>query len=755
MKRILSVLLFVIIFAAFSFSEEAPAAGNVSKITFNGVKNIKTELITAVMSLKPKTEFSEAKALADFKKIYDLGFFSDLEIAKDAGKEGIEIIVTVKEKPVLEDIVYNGAKGIGAGELETETGLKKGDSFEPSLIKKTLEKLLEKYQEKGYNLASITYELKEDEKNNKVKVIFNISEGHHMYVSRIKFFGNKSFTESALKSKMETSEAAFLVAGTFNEDTLARDFQKIIAYYKSEGFYLANIVSHKINYDDIKEKIFLEITVEEGDQYRFSDVQFSFTNENIYKQSELLAAFSLKKDDIFNNEVFNRDLDKIRFMYSEKGYIETEVAGEVFPDKGKKTISAMVKIKESGVFYIEKIRVENNYKTKDNVILRELSLKEGDAFDSVKIRRSLERIYNLGFFEEVVPGLLPVAGKPDRRELVLSIKERQTGQLQLGANFSSLDGLTGMLSVSENNFLGNGQRVAVSWEFGAATQSYDLSFFEPWFMGSPVSAGASLYNVLRAYYSNYKDQRTGGNVKFGLPIAEDTRLWLTYKYELVNISLIDGTTSPVIIQTAAAAGQKEISSITAQWTQDTRDSIFFNTKKGYKLSASVEYAGGIILGTTNFTKYILDASTFFSISGDLVLALHASMGYATGFGDTSDIPFYEKFFVGGTDTVRGYGERVLSPQDAGTAIGGNFMTVGNVELRFPIYGPIFGTAFFDAGQAWNHVTDFDAANVPTSVGLGLRIMIGGALMIRLDYGHGFSPLAPVGGQLHFNMGNIF
>jgi outer membrane protein insertion porin family len=753
MKRITGVILIMMITGTLVFGELSAPNDSISRITFVGVKNIKTDLITAVMALKPKTEYSEAKALADFKKIYNLGYFSDVEIAKDDGIEGIEIIVTVKEKPVLEEINYNGIKEVGKGELETETGLAKGDSYDLSLIKRAVEKLLAKYQEKGCNLAVITYETKEDEKNNKVTVAFNINEGRHMYVSKIKFLGIKNFTESTLKSKMETSEAAFLVSGTFNEETLSRDFQKIIAYYKSEGFYLANIVSHKVTYDDIKEKIFIEITVDEGDQYKYSDVQFSITNKNIYDLPELQAVFSLKKDDIFNYDIYSRDLDKIRIMYSEKGYIETEVSGDVFPDKEKKTVSVMIKIKESGVFYIDKIRIENNYKTKDNVILRELTLKEGEVFDSDKIRKSLQKIYNLGFFEEVNPGLLPVAGKPDRRELLLTIKERQTGQLQLGANFSSLDGLTGMLSVSENNFLGNGQRIAVSWEFGSSRQSYDLSFFEPWLMGSPISAGASLYNVLKAYYADYKDQRIGGNIRFGLPISEDTRLWLTYKYEQVNIYDVAVTASSLI---QSVAGINDISSITTQLVQDTRDSIFFNTKSGYKLSASVEYAGGLILGTTNFTKYILDASTFFSISGDLVLAFRASAGYTTGFGNTPNVPFYEKFFVGGTDTVRGYGERVLSPLDnTGTSVGGNFMTLGNIELRFPIYGPIFGTTFFDAGKAWDHVTDFDAANVPTSVGLGLRIMIGGALMIRIDYGYGFSPQATQGGQIHFNMGNIF
>lgn len=751
MKKIF--LAVVILFSSFLLGETRSLNNSISKIIVKGTGSTRTELIISAMSLKVKSEYSEQKATADFKKIFGLGYFSDVELARDISPDGVEIIITVKEKPMIEDIVYNGVKEVGKGDLEEETGFTRGDPFDEAALKRAVEKILLKYKEKGYLLATLTYETKEDEKNNKVKIIFNINEGRHMYVAKIKFSGLKNFTESVLKGKMETSEAAFLVSGNLNEETLEKDFQSIVAYYKSEGFFFANVSSHKITYDEAKEKIYIEIAVEEGDQYRFSEASFSFTNEDIYKEEELKSAFSLKKGDIFNYNIFQRDLEKLRYMYSEKGYIETEVSGEPYPDKEKKTIAVTIKIKESGVFFIDKIRVEGNYKTKDYVLLREIKIKEGEAFDSTKIRRSLESIYNLGFFEEVTPGLLPVAGKPDRREMVLSVKERQTGQLQLGANFSSLDGLTGMLSVSENNFLGQGQRLSVSWEFGASKQSYELSFFEPWLFGSPVSWGASLYNVLRAYYVDYKDKRIGGNMKFGLPVSEDARLWLTYKYEQVDIYDVAVTATNLI---KSVAGLSDISSLTAQWVQDTRDSIFFNTKRGYRLSASMEYAGGLLLGTTNFTKYILDASTYFNVTGDLVLAVRGSTGYTTGFGSTPNVPFYEKFFVGGTDSVRGYGERVLSPQDsAGTAVGGNFMALGNVELRFPIYGPIFGTAFFDAGKSWEYVSSFDVANIPTSVGFGLRIMVGGALMIRIDYGYGFDPLATKGGQIHFNMGNIF
>jgi outer membrane protein insertion porin family len=386
-------------------------------------------------------------------------------------------------------------------------------------------------------------------------------------------------------------------------------------------------------------------------------------------------------------------------------------------------------------------------------------MKPGEPFDSSKLRKSMEKIYNLGFFEDY-PTYDILPGFDDNKErLIFRVRERATGNISLGAGYSTLDGLTGNLGVTENNFLGNGQRIGIMAEFGARRRNYEISFLEPWFLGNPTSVGFSIYDLLRnSYDNNYTEERLGGNITVGQPLGNyeesNTKLWFTYKYESVNIFDVKDAASDAIKQ---QAGKRDTSSLTTTIVYDTRDSIFFNTKKGVRYSASFEYAGGILGGNINFTKEILDARWFQTLFGDFVFALHTSGGYVSGYGSTPGVPIYERFFMGGTDTIRGYDERRVGPKDVlDTPLGGRVMGYGNLELRFPIIGPLMGVMFSDAGGTWDRTDEINYKDLATSVGFGLRFTITGALMLRLDYGYGFKQeWAAPGGRLHFNMGNIF
>lgn len=761
MRNSICLLVFIMTISN-SFTQELtsgiPVINTIKKITVEGIKTVKEDIILSKMESKVGEIFSNEKIKRDINNIYSLELFSDIEIYKEEAIDGVELKVKVKERPIIKSIKYVGNKEYSANDIESETNFKKDIPFNYIKLKRAIEKIISFYKEKGFYLVSVTYEIKE-EKDNTVEITFNIKEGKKMYVHKIIINGTKAFTDKVIKSKMETSEAGFLVAGTFKEDAFENDLKKIINFYNSEGFINAKISSYSIKYDEEKEKIFINIDIDEGEQFKLGEIKinidktFSSKEEKEKEEASLRDIITLKEGDIFNEEVYRRDIEKIKFKYSEKGYIGISISEDRNIDKEKKTVSLYLQIKEGKVFYINKIKIEGNYKTKDYVIKRELLVKEGEPFDGMKIRRSSERIYNLGFFEDVNIELSP--GKdPESRDLIFVVKERPTGQLNLGAGYSTLDGLTGFLQLTENNLFGEGRRIGAKWEFGARKQNYELSFLEPYFLGEPVSLGISIYKLLRAYYSDYKDERTGGNIRVGVPAGENSKFWFTYKYEEVNIFDVADTASSTI---KSVAGKNTTSSLTAQWIEDTRDSIFFNTKRGYRYSASLEYAGGILLGNNNFTKYIVDGSWYFKTFWEFVLAIHIGAGYVTGFGSTPLVPFYEKFFVGGTDTVRGYNERVLSPQDENkTPIGGDFMVYSNIEYRFPIYGPLMGTLFFDLGRAWNNPLEAKIDNIPTSVGFGIRIMLGGALLIRFDYGYGFDKsLYTPGGQIHFNIGNIF
>ncbi|MFH1824674.1 MAG: outer membrane protein assembly factor BamA [Candidatus Firestonebacteria bacterium] len=761
MKHSAWFLVFIIIISN-SWGEELtsgiPGIGTIKKITIEGIKNVKEGIVLDKMDLKVGSIFSKEKVKLDINNIYSLELFSDIEIYEEEAIDGIELKVKVKERSLIKDIKYVGNKECSVNDIESETNFKKDIPYSQIKLKRAIEKIIPFYKEKGFYLVSVTYEINEG-RDNTVDIIFNIKEGRRMYVDKIAINGTKAFTDKVIKSKMETSEVGFLISGTFKENIFENDLKKIINFYNSEGFINAKVSSFEIKYDEGKEKIFVNINIVEEEQFKVGEIKANinktFTNEEEKKKEELEIRniITLKEGDIFNEEVYKMDTEKIKYKYSEKGYIGISISEDKNIDKEKKTISLCLQINEGKVFHINKIRVDGNYKTKDYVIKRELLMKEGEPFDGVKIRRSSERIYNLGFFDDVNINLLPGKDIDESRDLIFVVKERATGQLNLGAGYSTLDGLTGFLQVSENNLFGEGKRITAKWEFGATKRNYELSFLEPYFLGEPVSLGVSIYKLLRAYYTDYKDERTGGNVRIGIPAGENTKFWFTYKYEEVNIFNVIATASPTI---KSVEGKNTTSSLTTQWIEDTRDSIFFNTKSGYRYSASFEYAGGILLGNNSFTKYIVDGSWYFKTFWEFVLAIHIGAGYATGFGSTPLVPFYEKFFIGGTDTVRGYNERVLSPQDNGVAVGGDFMAYSNLEYRFPIYGPFMGTLFFDLGRAWNTPLEAKIDNIPTSLGAGLRIMLGGALLIRLDYGYGFDKsLYTPGGQIHFNIGNIF
>ena len=750
----------------------------IKKITVNGLKTVSEDRIISVMESRRESEFTPEKAGRDLKSIYSLGSIADAAIYKNDIEGGVELIVKVQEKPVIKNIKYNGSEEISIYDLETETEFKTGIPYELFRLKKNVEKLEAMCREKGFNSPKITYEVAENKTENTVDLVFNIKKGKKYVVSKINISGTKVFTVDSVKGKMDTTLPGFFGGGVYKEDVFAKDLDKILDYYRSEGFVNAKIAKSDVTFDEDKEKASIEITIEEGVQYKFGDIRIQVANPKVYSAEDVAAVFTVLKDvvteekdrtedkkamvcvlkakeeKVFNSDILKNDLMRVRLLYSQKGYIGAAVEEEQTVDSEKKTISVSVSVKEGKVFFVEKVVVDGNYKTKDYVVEREIRVKAGEPFDGDKLRLSLERIYNLGFFEEVNYALVPNAIDPDRQTLEIKVKERPTGQMNVGATYSSVDGITGYLQVTENNLLGNGQRISAMWEFGSLKQNYEFTFLEPYFLNEPLSLGGSVYKMIRSYFVDYKDERIGGNLRLGLSAGDFTRWWFTYQFEQINIFDVSATASPLI---KGSEGPSATSSLSVNWIEDTRDSIFFNTKKGHRYSATFQYAGGLLLGDNNFTKYIFDTSWYYKYLWDFVIALHLNASYATGFGSTGSVPFYERFFCGGTDSVRGYEERALSPRDSNNvAIGGSFMLYGNLENRFPIAGPLFGTIFFDFGKSYDSPLSLPATTLSTSAGLGIRFIITGAMMIRLDYGFGYDPeFATPGGKIHFNIGNIF
>lgn len=458
----------------------------------------------------------------------------------------------------------------------------------------------------------------------------------------------------------------------------------------------------------------------------------------------------------------------MRTLYADKGYIYANIEPQMNYDEDLKKVDVTFNVAEGQVAYVQDIKIVGNYKTLDYVIRRELEIAAGDKFEAAKIKLSIQNLYNLGFFEEVDPEVEP-GDTPDKQILVIRVKERRTGSISMGGGYSSIDGLVGNVKLEEANLFGRGQRASLDVEFGALRSSFDIGFTEPWLFNTRTSFSVNVFDTTRIFTTAvlnpdgtntfYTETQIGASISLGRRLS---RYWSVYgSYSLQNVSVydVDSYFSTPGTPQYISATDTTTSSITPRIVYDSRDN-YFDPTTGWKHQFSVEFAGGPLGFDNNFIKIIQDSADFIPLPGDFVLGEHVRLGAGQGYWfmgrGYTDIPLYEKFFAGGTDTIRGYNERTVGPVN-----GGNALFVSNTELKHALIGPLRGVVFFDAGNCWTNAWSLDESHMQYGAGVGLRLTIPGTIMdIRLDYGWPVDSnlsqaAAPPGGVLHFNLGNLF
>ncbi|MCK5219638.1 outer membrane protein assembly factor BamA, partial [bacterium] len=622
------------------------------------------------------------------------------------------------------------------------------------------------YREKEYYQAEVAPV--PERQGRQVSLVFEIQEGMKVKVANIKVSGNQAFSEGKVKGFMETKTAGWFIGGTYKEETFLNDLKKILLGYAKEGYLKAVIFGYGLQDIDLHrqqiteqaltvnretKEMTIHLRLEEGAQYCLG--KLTYKGNIIFSEEELLSRMRVKSGAIMDRLAFEKDMHMIRMTYSEKGYIFSDISPEMEYQDDAGIVDITVRIRESTIARVEKISIRGNTTTKDKVIRRELNIQPGEAFDSRKIQRSREKMMNLGFFQDVKVTTEP-GSTPAEQILIFEVEERHTGTISLGAGYSSVDNLMGYLQLTEANLFGNGQSVSLQWELGSKRQSWQMSFTEPWLFDSPVSFGVDVWNSNKKKGYGGQDYNLlsqGGDIRLGRRFNEWWSGYLKYKLESNEYTDVSTTDIPI--------GRMDTSSITPTLSYDTRDNIF-NATRGTYQRLSVEFAGAFLGGDYNYMKYMLDSSYFLPLIWNFVLAFHGELGYANAFrfGVTglTDVPPDERFRVGGTDTVRGYDEGVFGRKYTGG--GGLVELVTNIELHYPIIGPLKGVAFFDAGNTWEDVAEF--ANHPSlykGVGMGIRLTIPGTVMlIRFDFGYPLDPDPPLRDEklvFHFNIGNIF
>jgi len=685
---------------------------------------VETKKILRTLGIRKGDEYSEEAVSEGLQSIYELGFFENITIEVSEVEGGVKVTYVVTEKPLIKRIEFKGNKKFSNSKLEKEIESKEKQPFDKRKIQEDAEKIVSLYKEKGYADVKVEPYTTEDEKSGMMIVTLFITEGKQVRIGKVNLIGAEAFETRKIIKKLQTKRKKF-----FKKEILDGDLKTIEAYYKDRGFLKVLLGTPIITYNEEKTQIFVTLFVYEGLKYMMGDIRFQ--GNDVFATEELERDLQVKQGEIFNQAKFEESLFNIQERYAEKGYILMRSNPEYSTDDERKVANISISINEDGIVYIDRISLEGNVITKDYVIRREFLVKEGNPFNVKKIRRTQEKLYNLGFFSDV--GIeIGETDDPYKADLICKVTEQRTGLLSMGAGYSSQDGLVGTLQITQSNLFGRGQRVDLMLEFGKK-KSYQLSFTEPWFLGRHVLFGIDVYDTDRDR-DYYEERRTGGDIRVGPHLSDILSLQFTYDYERVKIYNAPDYPTEV--------GTKDSSSFTTYLIRDSRDNIF-DASRGSRNSVSFQVSGGILGGDNDFVKTFGSSSWFFPSFWRFVLALQLRCGIVSSFSPSTGVPIYERFYVGGADSVRGYDYR----GEIGPDEGGVMMFVSNVEYKLPIvmekgHTVLQGAVFLDMGGSWRK-GDFGftigSGDDQLKVGIGAGIRFKTPIFpIRLDWGYGLN-----------------
>ncbi len=713
----------------------------VASVAVAGNKRVDSDAILAVVSTKKGERYDPAAIARDIKAIYRMDFFDDVQVDVEETQAGKKVTFLVREKPSIRKITLVGNKKVSDDKIREVIDLKQYTIINDQRLKENVEKIKALYAQKGYLDAEVSPMIKRVSAE-AADVVFDITEGDKILIKKIEIEGNKAFSDGDLKDLMEVSEKKpfwtpsiknimGLIkgnAGALQWDALDRDLARIAAYYHNHGYVDAKVGSPKVRRKG--KWLYVTIPVEEGSVYKIGKIEIK---EDYFKDtSRLLKVLEIQKEKVFNQEVLRQDIVKLTDIYADEGFAYADITPQMHKDSEKKLVDIVLTVDTGPKVTFERIEISGNVRTRDKVIRRELRVYELEPFSATGLRNSKKRLSRLGYFEEV--NMTPTKGSAeDKMKLNVKVKERPTGTFSIGAGYSSVDKLMLMGEISQRNFLGRGQNVAFKGIIGATTNRYSLSFFEPYFRDTRLSLGIDVYNWEREY-DDYTKDSSGVAVRFGYPLTDNLNLFWGARLDNTDLTDIIDTTSPVILDSLDI---KTTRAVNVGVSYDTRNDYYFPSE-GWVNSVSLEYAGGPLGGDSAYLKLQGVASYYHPIWKSLVGHVKVGAGWVTE-GSDGKLPVYERFFIGGIDTVRGYKYGRISPIDpvSGDRIGGEHMAYIQNELIFPLIKDmgLHGVCFLDMGNVWEK-EDYDITDLRKSVGLGIR-WLSPMGPLRIEWGYNF------------------
>ncbi|MBI2891393.1 MAG: outer membrane protein assembly factor BamA [Nitrospirae bacterium] len=706
---------------------EAAAAEPLAEVRVDGTERVEKEILLREIRSKPGEDLSEETVSEDLKRLYKLKYFDSVraEVSDEGG--GPVLTFRVKEKPLIKDHRVTGSSKVSKEKIDEVLKIKDRTFLDFEVVRRDVEAIKKLYEQEGYYLAEVVYELDHIPARNQVSVIYKALEGVKVQVRRINFVGNTTFPDEDLIVAMETKVAsAFSWAtdeGRYQKEIFQDDVEKVKAFYLNNGFIKVQVLDPIAQLSKNRRWIYLSMVVKEGPRYRIGRI--SFAGDLLFTPQELEAATETKPDLYFSRDRVSKDIFAITEKYGDLGYAfaEVEPITDVRDDDLKVDIE--YRIKKGNKVYFNRINIVGNTTTRDKVVRREMKVAEGDLYSISRLRRSREKVYRLGFFEEVdfqsrrIPGM-------DLLDLDVKVKEGSTGTLQVTGGYSTFEGPIFMIQVQQANLLGYGHQLSTSASFGKRSKLFFFDYLNPYFLDSDWSLGFQAFRTQTRSFRGFVIQNTGGQVRLGYLIEEFTRLFAAYEYKISEVSDIPRTPFPFDGAT---------SSVELSVRRSTKNHPF-DPSGGSVQRLGAQTASRLLGSDFDFVKYDASSTWYVPVFLKIVFSTRLAGAYLQRVGE-DPVPFFERFFAGGLGSVRGYNSQSLTPvqfvqgdreypgdpsRRSEVAIGGNKLALINNEMVFPLIPPagLKWVLFYDLGNVFEEGDVVDPLKFRQGWGFGIR-----------------------------------
>ena len=695
----------------------------------------------------PYNEQTEESLRQDFLRLWATNFLDNLWIETldgtfPNGVPGKRVIYHMEERPRVKIVDYTGSTKVERTKIDEkmkELGIAlRLDSFLDQAVVRRVQGLVKSFMaEKGYEFAEVTSIVEPLPAGPKlVKVVFDVKEGPKVKVRTINFNGNVEVSDRALGKQMKSTKATSMLSwitgkGTYNQNKFDEDAEKVVEYYRNEGYITARVGQPEIKIiEDSEDKetrwVQLNIPIDEGPRYRVG--KFDFEGNKIIKTEFLAPFFKLKAGDWYSDKPIRNGLVKAREGYGSLGYFEFTGCPDLKPIEGAEgpiagpatpTVDVIMRMTEGEQYFVNRLTFAGNTTTRDNVIRREVRLLEGAPFNTEALKYSVKRLNQLGYFKPLEEGqgvdVQKTPGEKNQVDVTLKLEEQNRNQLTFGAGVSQFEGFFGQLSFQTSNFLGRGEALTVSLQVGSRSENYQVAFSEPFLFDRNITGGLDVYKRTLRYIDQFTQDATGGNITTGFPLAGFSRMFATYSYEAVKVSDLNPIYyAPELVQRnpylrdsllLGEGGRRTISKITPSFVHNTVDNPIF-PNSGKRITGSVDFAG--IGGNTNFIKPRGEYSHFRPLNRRMSVGYRAQIEYVRPYASTAVLPITETLYLGGEYTIRGFDIRSIGPRDpeTGLVLGGNKTVLFNAEYLINIAGPVRLVLFYDAGQVRNIGEEF-------------------------------------------------